>query len=538
MPGVLNFTGTHRMKIYFSSFPIFGILALALFQSLEIPVRAADAAQKPNIVLFLVDDMGWQDTSVPFANERTKFNDHYRTPNMERLAASGTKFTRAYAAPVCSPTRVAIMTGQSPARSHVTNWILFPDKDTSGVTPRLKSPEWKMGGLQPGDAPTLPMLLHDAGYFTIHCGKWHVGGEGTKGSDPKNIGFDVNIAGTAAGNPASYLSEDNYGNDGRKDTLHAVKGLDKYWKTGTHLTDALTIEATGAMETATKSKKPFFLYMAHYAVHMPIQPHARFVTNYVGTIFPGTTNKIGKIEADYASMIEGMDASLGSILKKLEELGIAENTIILFASDNGGLSAHGRGPTPYGGLDSQNFPLREGKGSAYEGGTRVPMIVSWAKPDLKNELQRRLTIYSGQKCAKPVISEDYFPTILHWAGVDAPEKNVDGTDFMKLCNATTDYVPTRPIISHYPHKWGPNGAGYQPFTEIRIGAWKAVYLFQPQRWELYNFENDIGEQHDLAKENPAKLKELALRLGEELKNRGAQFPINKQTAKEEEPLWP
>jgi arylsulfatase A-like enzyme len=511
-----------------------GILAAAFFQSLEV---SAAKLPRPNIVLFLVDDMGWQDTTVPFASERTKFNDHYRTPNMERLAAQGMKFTRAYAAPVCSPTRVAIMTGRSPARTHVTNWTMMPDKDTSGTTPRLRSPEWRMQGWQPEDSPTLARLLHNAGYYTVHCGKWHVGAEGTRGDEPRNMGFDVNIAGTAAGNPATYQSEENFGNGG-KDKLHAVKGLKKYWGTGTHLTDALTMEACAAVESATKEKKPFFLYMAHYAVHTPIQPHARFMTNYTDKVWTGTTNVIVPVEAKYSSMIEGMDASLGSIMNKLDELGVAENTIVLFASDNGGLAAHARGNTPYGGADSQNWPLREGKGSAYEGGTHIPMIVSWAKPDRDNALQKKLTVKTGAACAMPVISEDYFPTLLRWAGVKAPVENEDGRDFTFALADETANAQERPIISHYPHKWGPNGEGYQPFTEIRIGAWKAIYFFQPQKWELYNFETDIGEAHDLAKENPAKLKELASRLREELQTRGAQFPINKESGKEEPPIWP
>jgi arylsulfatase A-like enzyme len=431
------------------------------------------------------------------------------------------------------------MTGKSPARTHVTNWTFNPKQDTSGQTPRLRSPDWRMQGWQPEDSPTLAKLLREAGYFTIHCGKWHIGAENTTGSEPRNMGFDVNIAGTAAGHPASYLSEDCYGNDGKHDKLRAVQGLDKYWKTGTHLTDALSIEACSAIESATQTKKPFFLYMAHYAVHAPIQPHARFMTNYLDRVFPGTDIKIGKVEGEYASMVEGADASLGSILKKLDELGVAENTIILFASDNGGHSASGRGQTAYGGNDSQNWPLREGKGSAYEGGTRVPVIVAWAKPNAENPLQKNLPVVKNSVCETPVISEDYFPTLLRWAGAKPPaDDKIDGQDFTAMLDGKSTGESSRAIISHYPHKWGPNGAGYQPFTEIRIGDWKAVYFFQPQRWELYNIKEDLSEKSDLAKKNPEKLRELATRLRDELKNREAQFPINKKSGKEEEPVWP
>lgn len=515
--------------------PILGILAATFFQSLE--GRAAEPA-RPNIVLFLVDDMGWQDTSVPFGAERTKFNDHFRTPNMERLAAQGVKFTRAYAAPVCTPTRVAILTGLSPARSRVTNWTLQPDKDTSGTTARLRSPDWRGRGWQPDDSPTLAKLLHEAGYFTIHCGKWHIGGVGTPGADPRAMGFDVNIAGHAAGAPESYQGRDNFGNGKKGKEVWAVPGLEKYHGTSTHLTDALTTEANAALGTAVASGKPFFLYMAHYAVHAPIQPHERFMSNYAGRCWAGTTNVIAPAEARYASMVEGMDASLGDILLKLQETGVAGNTIILFASDNGGLSVHARGPTPYGGADSQNWPLREGKGSAYEGGTRIPLIVSWAKPDPDHALQKKVPLKAGAVCAAPVLSEDYFPTLLHWAGVLVPPDQVDGLDFSPTIAGPSAEAPERPIVSHYPHKWGPNGPGYQPFTEIRVGPWKAIYFFQPQRWELYNIAEDIGEKHDLAPENPARLKTLAAQLRDELKRRGAQFPINKETGKEEEPQWP
>ena len=229
---------------------------------------AEQRAGRPNIVVFLVDDMGWQDTSVAFWRKPTPFNRHYRTPNMERLAQQGVRFTNAHAHPVCSPTRVSIMTGQNPARHHVTNWIFAPDKDTSGNWGPVASPPWRMEGLQPGDV-TLAKLLRDAGYHTIHCGKAHWGAHGTPGSDPLNLGFDVNIAGHAAGAPATYQGLDDYGNKDEKRNAWAVPGLAKYHGTDTHLTDALTNGSSPGARRCGQARQ------AVLPVHGPLRrPHA------------------------------------------------------------------------------------------------------------------------------------------------------------------------------------------------------------------------------------------------------------------------
>ncbi len=375
---------------------------------------------RPNIVFFLVDDLGWQDTSVAMWNKPTLFQKHFRTPNVQRLAEQGIRFSHAYSCAVCSPTRTSIMTGQNAARHQVTNWTFDAEHETSGRTNRLLPPaQWKRQGLQP-DQVTLPMLLKTVGYRTIHCGKAHWGALRTKGSDPTHLGFDINIAGHHAGAPGSYQGSDDYGNrsedPGRK--RWAVPGLEKYHGTETHLTDALALEACSAIQSAVDRAQPFFLYMAPYAVHTPIQQHPRFIENYLGKNYPGTDIAIPKAEARYASMVEGFDDALGRILDQLELSGVADNTLIIFTSDNGGLSVHGRGTTPMNtGANTHCWPLREGKGSAYEGGIRVPLIVSWAQP-VENERQRWLPIRPFSQSTVPVICEDYFPTICHWAGVD------------------------------------------------------------------------------------------------------------------------
>lgn len=504
-------------------FPMAALGALILpllVGSTQALAQDSSTAQRPNIVVFLVDDMGWQDTSVAFWERPTAFNGFYKTPSMERLARSGARFTQAYAAAVCSPTRTSIMTGQSPARHRVTQWTLRPGQDPSGHTERLSSPAgWRMSGLQPGDV-TLPGLLREVGYRTIHVGKAHWGAQGTPGSDPTQLGFDVNIAGHAAGAPGSYSGTTRFaGNRDPAQDIWAVPGLERYHGLPIHLSDALTVEALGAVDTAIDLKKPFYLYMAHYAVHTPIQAHEPYAQAYRDG---GTDEK----ESRYASLIQGMDASLGALLAHLERRGVAEDTLILFSSDNGGLTVSSRGRDARGnGLGSHNWPLREGKGSAYEGGTRVPQLLSWAKPDPGHPLQARLPIQAGAAIEAVTISEDIFPSVLHWAGAALPPGYVlDGVDLTPLVTGKGGHQFERPLVFHYPHVWGPKGAGYQPHSAIRLGVHKAIYFYEPKRWELYDLSADIGEEQDLAQAQPERLDQLAHRLQDELRLRGAQWP--------------
>ncbi len=331
--------------------------------------------KQPNIIFFLVDDMGWQDTSVPFWTEKTPLNLLYHTPNMEKMAAEGMKFTQAYASSVCSPTRVSLMTGMNAARHRVTNWTLKRNVSEDHADDILKMPVWNMNGLQPVDsienavhATTLPQILKQNGYFTIHCGKAHWGAMNTPGANPLNLGFDLNIAGHAAGAPGSYQGEKNFGNkNGDKQTLPwGVPGLGKYHGDTINLTEVLTLEAISAIQQAQKLNKPFFLNMSHYAVHTPLEADARFYKKYKNM-------GLEEPEARFASMVEGMDKSLGDLMAYLKNNDLDKNTLIVFMSDNGSLSASARGGT----LHSHNKPLKSGKGSAYEGGIREPMMVKW-----------------------------------------------------------------------------------------------------------------------------------------------------------------
>lgn len=506
-----------------------------------------DEEPGPNIIVFLVDDLGWQDTSVVFDDQASMFQQHFRTPNLERLAERGIRFSRGYAHCVCSPTRTSIMTGQHPARHRVTNWTLHRDRDSSGTTERLAAPrDWRMQGIQP-DTPTLAGHLQASGYRTIHAGKAHWGAIGTPGSDPCSLGFDVNIAGHSAGAPGSYQSADQFDKPGNRGprSVWAVPGLEKYHDQEIHLTDALAREAVSAIDDAVAADQPFFLYFAPYAVHTPLQPHPRFIDHYRGQTYPGTGREIPENEAVYASMVEGFDDALGQLLDALRDRNVADRTLIVFTSDNGGLSAHTRQMTPYEtGRDTHNHPLREGKGSAYEGGIRVPLVVAWATPDAGSRIQQRIPVARGIRTATPVVPEDLMPTICHWAGVPLSEAESagdrpprDGRDFTPwLTGAQPD--AERALLFHYPHVWGPAGAGYQPHSSLQYGGWKAIWFYDTRTWELYCLSGDPGEQDNLANRRPDRLAELAERLIQELDDRQAQYPVLRETGEMQPVEWP
>lgn len=406
--------------------------------------------EQPNIILFLVDDMGWQDTSLPFWTQRTKYNDTYHTPNMERMATQGKMFTQAYACSISSPTRVSLFTGMNAARHRVTSWTLRKNTTHEQPDSVMIYPEWNVNGIcqEPGverttQVTSLAEVLKDHGYHTIHCGKAHFGAEGTPGADPLKMGFEVNIAGHAAGSPASYYGKENFGNktDG-KSPLAAVPGLEKYHGTDTFLSEALTIEAMKALDDAQQTDKPFFLYMAHYAIH-----------------------------------------------------------------------------TRAGQLHVQNYPLNSGKGSAYEGGIREPMIVRW--PGI---------VAPQTQCDHYLMIEDFFPTILEMAGVDnyTTVQQRDGISFMPLLTGKGK-MKDRDIYWHYPNSWGPSGPGIGATCSIRSGEWKLVYYFGDGRRELFNIPADISEKHDMAREKPEVVKELSRKLSNYLRSVDAQRPLLRAT---------
>lgn len=485
------------------------ITVIILIFFLSVQIGCTNKEQKPNILFFFVDDMGWQDTSVPFYEDTTELNRRYHTPNMETLAEQGVKFTQAYAAAVCSPSRISLMTGMNMARHGVTNWTLYkgqsPDDLYGPEDSAIEPPEWNVNGLAPEEgvphtvvAETLPMLLKEAGYTTIHIGKGHFGAIDTPGADPLNLGFDINIAGRASGAPGSYHGENNFSAESRGgSSVWDVPDLEKYHGQKINLTEALTREANAVLDSIVATGAPFYLYMSNYAIHSPFEKDRRFYQKY-------KDRGLSEFEATYASMIEGMDKSLGDLMNKLEELGVEDNTVVVFMSDNG---APKQAPL--------NKPLRGHKLMAYEGGVRVPMIAKW--PGVTEP---------GMEKSQYVMIEDILPTFIEIAGVtnwESADQSVDGKSFVPLLTSdTADDWQERPIFWHYPHTYD-----QPPYSSVRKGPWKLIYFHTDESFELYNLEEDISESTDLSSQKPRKVEELADILTGHLEETDADMPIHK-----------
>lgn len=475
------------------------------------------AQDKPNVVVFLVDDMGLMDTSVPFITDRggnpqkQPLNAWYRTPNMERLATQGIRFSTFYAQSVSSPSRASIMTGENAARHRTTNWINAENNNRTPYGPF----DWNWKGLTAKDQ-IYPSILKKAGYKTIHVGKAHFGCMKSEGEYPTHLGFDVNIGGSAIGHPGSYHGENGYGAiKGQK--ARAVPDLKQYHGTHTFLSDALTLEAEKEISKAVKAGQPFYLNMAHYAVHAPFETDERFIAHYQDS------DKNNQAKA-FATLIEGMDKSLGDLLNKLEELGVAENTLILFLGDNGGDAPLG-GPADYG----SSKPLKGKKGSEYEGGVRVPFIASWAKPDASNKFQKAYPIAQNAIQTQMATVMDIYPTVLSVAGVKVPKHHLlDGSDLKKLFRGVADKKHRDDFLMHFPHE---HRGSY--FTTYRKGDWKLIYYYNPQTdgkptYKLFNLLEDPFEKKDLAVTAPQKLRELCGLMIKRLKKEGALYPVSKE----------
>ncbi len=472
-------------------------------------------------MVFLVDDMGVMDTSVPFLTGkdgvpvRYPLNDHYRTPSMERLANQGIRFNQFYAMSVCSPTRISILTGQNAARHRATNWI-NPFQNNGG---KHGPPEWNWSGLTERDI-TLPRELRKLGYRTIHVGKAHFGPEEFVGSEPLNLGFDVNVGGASFGAPGSYYGEKNYG-AGTKRSHHAVPHLQDYHGTNTFLTEALTIEAKKRVSECIADEQPFFLYFAHYAVHGPFESDPRFAEHYVDSGKP-------KNAQAFATLIEGMDKSLGDLLDYLNQQGVAEDTLVLFLGDNGS-----DGPLGHQHQVACAAPLRGKKGAHYEGGMRVPFIAAWAKPNPANNWQQQLPIPAGAIQTQVANVTDIFPTLLSFLGTPRPSEHpLDGHDLRQLMQGDSDRTRPEQFLMHYPH--GPHRSNY--FTVLRDDDWKLIFHALPQEpttggfiqfkgghFELFNLDKDPFEAHNLVAQEPQRLATMIELMGAALENCNAVY---------------
>ena len=452
-------------------------LVLQLFASALLGVSLHSAPR--NIVLFLIDDLGWRDLGC-------QGSTFYQTPHIDRLAGDGARFTDAYAAcAVCSPTRAAVLTGKYPARLLLTDWL-----PSGRWNPKAKLREGRFLRALPLEEITLAEALREAGYRSANIGKWHLGGEPF--SLPEHHGFDVNIAGNAHGAPGSYFFP-YHGNWSIPTTgKRAMWNVLPDGEPGEYLTDRLTDEAVKFIHA--NRKKPFFLYFPHYGVHTPLQAKAEMIPPF---------ERVPKAERQgnpaYAAMIQSVDDSVGRVMATLKELRLDQNTVVIFTSDNGGFYNA-----------TSNAPLRANKGAYYEGGIRVPLIIKW--PGVTQP---------GRVVNEPVTSTDLYPTCLAAAGQpQRPDQHMDGVNLAPLLAGSAP-LPERPLFWHYPHyNQHPSSV---PSSVIRRGPWKLIETFDPEGVELYNLAQDLGETVNLAATESSKTDELRRELQAWRRNVGAEM---------------
>ncbi|MFC1735220.1 sulfatase [Candidatus Hydrogenedentota bacterium] len=431
-------------------------------------VGAVASKKQPNFLFILVDDLGWADLGCYGST-------FYESPNVDRIAAEGMKFTNGYAAcPVCSPTRASLMTGKHPARLNLTNWISGKIKKKLIGAPFIQQ--------LPLEEFTIAEAFKESGYKTFFAGKWHLG---KTEFWPEHQGFDINKGGCHKGGPYS---------GGKYFTPYDNPRLEDGPR-GEHLPDRLATETAKFIEQ--NKDKPFFAYLSFYSVHEPIMTRDDLLEKYTkkAESFPETLleqegdkkNRLTQNHPVYAGMIEAMDEAIGKVFKKLEALRLYDDTIVCFLSDNGGLSTHNNRPT-------SNVPLRAGKGYTYEGGIRVPFIVKWpgvTKP--------------GAVCDEPVVSTDFYPTLLEMAGMKPrPDRHRDGLSLGPLLKGA-DSLDRRALYWHYPH-YAPQGG--RPSSAVRAGDYKLIEFYEDGRIELFNVAEDISEKRNLSKSMPEKAKEL------------------------------
>lgn len=449
--------------------------------SVLVSCNNAKTKQQPNVVVIFADDLGWTDLGC-FGS------DFYQTPNIDNLANDGVRFTNSYSAcTVCSPSRGAFITGKYPARLHLTDWI----EGHKYPWAKMNVPDWKMY-LDPAEM-SLAEAFKQAGYYTAHVGKWHLG-ELDK-YWPENHGFDTNIAGWKKGSPNRNKKDGFNGYFSPYGNPRLTDGEE-----GEYLTERLTDEVCQIIEE--KANEPFFINFWLYNVHMPLQAKQDKIDKYKA-IQDSTKNHTNPV---YAAMVEHMDDAVGKVVAKLKEKGLYENTVILFSSDNGGLIGNPQRPV------TSNYPLRHGKGGMYEGGVRVPTILYAPNKNIKvKEIQ------------EPVITPDYYPTLLQLVGIPLPEGqkvSIDGSSWLPLLQGE-EALEREAIYWHYPHY---HQEGAVPYSAIRMGDWKLIENLESNQFELYNLKEDIGESTNLIHDNGEVAEALKEKLDKWRKSVNAQMP--------------
>ena len=454
-----------------------------------------------NIVLVLVDDLGWMDLGCQGA-------EYYETPNIDRLAAEGMRLSSAYAAcAVCSPTRAAVQTGRYPARLGITDWIRMWFQKGRDTPAGPQPPAYETGSLRKLLCPTnvrhlelgevtLAEALKPAGYVSCHVGKWHLGQEAWY---PGKQGYDANFGGCDLGQPGSYFDPYDishwrnfpYFKSLYNEKLKNIPTLPPR-RPGEYLTDRLADEAVGFIKA--HRDEPFFLNFCSYAVHQPLEAKEELIAKYAAKERKGGEKPV------YAAMIQSVDDAVGRILTTLDELDLRRRTVVIFTSDNGGYLR-----------STSNAPLRAGKGYPYEGGVRVPLIVRW--PGM---------VEPGSTCAVPASSIDFFPTIMQIAGVPLPrDRTMDGVSLVPVLTQTGN-VQRDTLLWHYPHYW----AEVAPYSIVRAGDWKLIRWYEGDRRELYNLAEDLGEIEDLAQRMPAKVHQLDAKLSAWFESVHARLPVS------------
>jgi len=474
------------------------------------PGRGESLPSPRNVVIFLVDDLGWSDLGCTGS-------DLHETPRIDAVAAEGLRFTSGYSAcTVCSPTRAALLTGQHPARLHLTDFI----PGAPFVNTPMRIPDWRRY-LRP-EEPNLARALGERGYATAHLGKWHLaerkrdpeGGPDWFNPEqyPDAYGFEVNVGGCEMGAPGSYFWPYGRGRDleQRKDnSIYRTlpdDGTPDEEREGEYLTDRLAGEAEQLIDRFAGEGRPFFLHFSFYNVHTPLMGRPDLVEKYeakLAEIDPAAPRSPGHDNAVYAAMVESVDEAVGRVLDRLAEHGLEEETLVVFTSDNGGFTE----------VATSNAPLRQGKGSVYEGGVRVPLILRL--PGAPN---------AGELCHVPAITMDLLPTVLDLLGEEVPEEMaplLDGVSLRPLLEDPRASLGREDLFWHYPH-YHSNGA--RPYSAMRSGNWKLIEVIGEDRLELYDLGSDLHENFDLVREELPRAREMYGRLVEWRRSVGAQMP--------------
>ncbi len=443
-------------------------------------VTPGGTAERPNVVFLLADDLGWTGLSC-FGS------DFYETPNLDRLAASGLKLTDAYSGcTVCSPTRASIMTGMYPARLHLTDFIAGQNRPWA----KMRIPQWTK--FLEHRYVTIAEALQSSGYNTATVGKWHLEPRGRSDGNFGPTGHGFNHMFAKPPQAKGYYLPDSFNKQGESKS--------------DYVTDYLTDQAVKFIDEAHDGD-PFFLYFAYHTPHTPIQGRADLVEEFKQKVRGDAIHK----NPVYAAMVKSLDQSVGRILERLQRHGIADNTVVIFTSDNGGLTQR------YGKHDgfTENIPLRRGKGSAYEGGVRVPTIIKW--PNVTTP---------GTVCDEPVVTIDYYPTILEITGADGDSTHnasIDGVSLVPILKDHNQSLGRDAVFWHYPHY---HAGGDGPYSAVRSGRWRLVEFHEDKHVELYNLDDDLGEKNDLAEKLPVKANQLRQALHDWRKSIDAQMPTD------------